>query len=344
MLVAASPTRGLDVGAIETVHAYLREAAAEGVGGAPDQRGPRRDPRARRPDRRHVRGRGSSGELDAPDASVEEIGLLMAGGHDRVRIERRLSPAALAPGRRAGRARSSSRSSRSGDRARGDGPRPARDLPAALRRRRSSARRARPDADRGHAARLHRARRGGRVPHAALQHRRRGPALHRRDHRGCGRALLRRSRRRVGARDRRDGRRRLRGRRGLGADPGLPAGVLQDERDHHLADAQLRRRVPPHVPDLRQRVVLARDDRVQRDASSRPRRRCPTRRSGRRWHDPPRRAGSRCRSARASPCSSRSVSGSCTRARASASRCRCSATRRAPRGTRACARAGRSSP
>ena len=31
VLVAASPTRGLDVGAIETVHAYLREAAARGV-------------------------------------------------------------------------------------------------------------------------------------------------------------------------------------------------------------------------------------------------------------------------------------------------------------------------
>ena len=31
VLIAASPTRGLDVGAIETVHAYLREAAASGV-------------------------------------------------------------------------------------------------------------------------------------------------------------------------------------------------------------------------------------------------------------------------------------------------------------------------
>ena len=31
-------------------------------------------------------------------------------------------------------------------------------------------------------------------------------------------------------------------RRALGADPGRPAGVLQDQRDHHLADAQLRRR------------------------------------------------------------------------------------------------------
>ena len=31
VLVVAQPTRGLDVGAIETVHAYLREAAAKGV-------------------------------------------------------------------------------------------------------------------------------------------------------------------------------------------------------------------------------------------------------------------------------------------------------------------------
>src|SRR5205807_8003136 len=31
VLVAASPTRGLDVGAIETVHSYLRQAASEGV-------------------------------------------------------------------------------------------------------------------------------------------------------------------------------------------------------------------------------------------------------------------------------------------------------------------------
>src|SRR5439155_4396714 len=32
VLIAASPTRGLDVGAIETVHAYLRQAAQDGVG------------------------------------------------------------------------------------------------------------------------------------------------------------------------------------------------------------------------------------------------------------------------------------------------------------------------
>ena len=44
----------------------------------------------------------------------------------------------------------------------------------------------------------------------------------------------------------------------LRADPGRPAGVLLDQRDHHLADAQLRRRARPHLPDLRLAVVLAR--------------------------------------------------------------------------------------
>ena len=47
-------------------------------------------------------------------------------------------------------------------------------------------------------------------------------------------------------------------RRAVGADPGCPSGVRADERDHHVADAQLRRGPAPHVPDLRQLVVLAR--------------------------------------------------------------------------------------
>ena len=62
-----------------------------------------------------------------------------------------------------------------------------------------------------------------------------------------------------------DGRRRMRGRRLLGADPGRPAGVLQDERDHHLADAQLRGRLPDHVPDLREPLLLARVEGLQRE-------------------------------------------------------------------------------
>ena len=50
------------------------------------------------------------------------------------------------------------------------------------------------------------------------------------------------TRRLVGARDRGDGRAGLRRRHAVGADPGRPEGVLQDERDPHLAAAQLRRR------------------------------------------------------------------------------------------------------
>ena len=90
-----------------------------------------------------------------------------------------------------------------------------------------------------------------------------------------GGALPRRHRRPVVARDRRDGRRRCARRCALGADPGRAAGVLQDERDHHLADAQLRRRVPAHVPDLRERVVLARHRRASTRRCSRPARTLP---------------------------------------------------------------------
>jgi simple sugar transport system ATP-binding protein len=82
LLVAASPTRGLDVGAIETVHAYLREAAAGGVGVlllSEDL-----DEILELADRVAVMYEGRVlGELDAGTATVEEIGLLMAGGHDR---------------------------------------------------------------------------------------------------------------------------------------------------------------------------------------------------------------------------------------------------------------------
>ena len=57
--------------------------------------------------------------------------------------------------------------------------------------------------------------------------------------------------------DRRDGRRRRRARRRLGRDPRPAAGVPAHQRDHHLADAQLRRRPRPQLPDLRQPLVLA---------------------------------------------------------------------------------------
>jgi len=79
VLVVASPTRGLDVAAIETVHRYLREAAADGVGVlliSEDL-----DEIRALADRIFVIYEGAIvGELDARTATVEEIGLLMAGG------------------------------------------------------------------------------------------------------------------------------------------------------------------------------------------------------------------------------------------------------------------------
>ena len=81
LVVAGSPTRGLDVGAIETVHAYLREAAADGVGVlliSEDL-----DEILLLADRIVVMYEGAVvGETERDDADVEEIGLLMAGGRD----------------------------------------------------------------------------------------------------------------------------------------------------------------------------------------------------------------------------------------------------------------------
>jgi simple sugar transport system ATP-binding protein len=79
VLIAASPTRGLDVGAIETVHAYLREAARDGVGVlliSEDL-----DEILALSDRVVVMYEGEvTGEFDPATATVEEIGLAMAGG------------------------------------------------------------------------------------------------------------------------------------------------------------------------------------------------------------------------------------------------------------------------
>ena len=79
VLVIASPTRGLDVAAIETVHRYLRDAAASGVGIlliSEDL-----DEILALADRVAVIYEGAIvGEVDAATATVEEIGLLMAGG------------------------------------------------------------------------------------------------------------------------------------------------------------------------------------------------------------------------------------------------------------------------
>ena len=78
VLVAAAPTRGLDVGAIETVHAYLREAAAAGV--AILLISEDLDEVLTLADRIAVMYEGELvGEVDARSARVEELGLLMAG-------------------------------------------------------------------------------------------------------------------------------------------------------------------------------------------------------------------------------------------------------------------------
>jgi simple sugar transport system ATP-binding protein len=79
VLVAASPTRGLDVAGIEVVHSYLREAAERGVGVlllSEDL-----DEIRALADRIAVMYEGAIvGERDARTATVEELGLLMAGG------------------------------------------------------------------------------------------------------------------------------------------------------------------------------------------------------------------------------------------------------------------------
>jgi simple sugar transport system ATP-binding protein len=81
LLVAASPTRGLDVGAIETVHSFLREAAAGGV--AVLLISEDLDEILALADRIAVMYEGAVvGETARADSKVDEIGLLMAGGHD----------------------------------------------------------------------------------------------------------------------------------------------------------------------------------------------------------------------------------------------------------------------
>jgi simple sugar transport system ATP-binding protein len=79
VLVVAQPTRGLDVGAIETIHAYLRDAAERGV--AIMLLSEDLDEIRALADRILVVYEGEIvGELDAATATIDEIGLLMAGG------------------------------------------------------------------------------------------------------------------------------------------------------------------------------------------------------------------------------------------------------------------------
>jgi general nucleoside transport system ATP-binding protein len=82
VLVAASPTRGLDVAGIETVHSYLRTAADRGV--ALLLISEDLDEILALADRIVVMYEGAIvGERDATSATVEDLGLLMAGGEER---------------------------------------------------------------------------------------------------------------------------------------------------------------------------------------------------------------------------------------------------------------------
>jgi len=82
VLIAAQPTRGLDVGAIETVHGFLRDAASNGV--AVLLISEDLDEILALADRVVVMYEGAIvGELDAASATVEELGYLMAGGEAR---------------------------------------------------------------------------------------------------------------------------------------------------------------------------------------------------------------------------------------------------------------------
>jgi general nucleoside transport system ATP-binding protein len=79
VLIAAAPTRGLDVGAIENVQAYLREAADLNV--AVLLISEDLDEVLALADRIVVMYEGAiAGEVDSASATVDEIGLLMAGG------------------------------------------------------------------------------------------------------------------------------------------------------------------------------------------------------------------------------------------------------------------------
>ena len=139
ILVAAAPTRGLDVGAIETVHEYLREAAAAGV--AVLLISEDLDEVLTLSDRIAVMYEGAIvGEVDARAATRDEIGLLMAGigasDEPAAGADREAAPTApVADGRRP--ARLARRRARPAIAILlvGDGPLPADDLPAAVRRR-----------------------------------------------------------------------------------------------------------------------------------------------------------------------------------------------------------------
>ena len=90
-MVAVQPTRGLDVGAIETVHRLLlarREAGAACLLISEDL-----DELLALADRIAVIYEGLIlGTFDTPDADMQEIGLLMTGGSGGLPLDRRRRP------------------------------------------------------------------------------------------------------------------------------------------------------------------------------------------------------------------------------------------------------------
>ena len=94
VVVAASPTQGLDVGATETVRTYLGDAAAEGAGVLVFSED--LDEILELADRVAVIYEGAiAGEVPASHASIDEIGLMMAGAHrdvEAARLEPRPGP------------------------------------------------------------------------------------------------------------------------------------------------------------------------------------------------------------------------------------------------------------
>ncbi len=255
VLVVAQPTRGLDVGAIETVHSYLRGATARGV--AILLMSEDLDEIRALADRILVVYEGEIvGELHAGAASIEELGYLMAGGQ-RVKLERRLAqPWWLSVAVPVGSLVVAFAVMRMVLKLTGHSPWETyrkiveagftgsgalsatlisatpilfTGLAAAVAFRMQLFNIGAEDSStwsRRSVVDCAPARRPGRDVDAAVSDR---------DVRRCGRA-----------------------RSAVGADPGGAAGVRADERDHHVADAQLRGGPAPHVPHLRQLVVLAR--------------------------------------------------------------------------------------
>ena len=227
--------------------------------GAADQRGPRRDPRALA-DRVVVMYEGElTGEFDPTTATVEEIGLAMAGG-ERERDHRRApaEAAALAQRTPSRSCRSPSRSSSWRSCSLATGHDPLAHVPAALRRRlRTAAQRGRtrsrwrrrcsspgsqPRSPSGCSSST--SAREGQLYIGAICAT--GAAIWLGPHHGLWMTILAMCV--CGAA----------GGGALGADRRRAEGLRPHERDHHHADAQLRRRAPAHVPDLRQRLAVAR--------------------------------------------------------------------------------------